>query len=424
MKFEDLKIEPSILESLYKMGYKTPTRIQYETIPFIKQGRDVIGQSETGSGKTAAFGVPMVERVERGKGIQALVLAPTRELAIQIAREIRKFSESKQLFVQNIYGGVAMGPQVRGLKRSDIVVGTPGRIMDHMRRGTLDTSRIRIFVLDEADKMINMGFIEDIEFVARSLPKDRQTLMFSATMPYELMSIRERFTRDAKKIKTASKVREDVLRQYYCDIDRANKFSLLLHLIRQEKAEQGIVFCNRRTDVDSVSKNLRHNGIVAESLHGKMTQAKRENVMKAFHKGRFKFLVATDVAGRGLDIRNVSHIFNYSVPSDAEDYANRIGRTARAGDTGKAISLISRDDHQSFMRIIRLYDYDIKKMEISGFERVPFRRESRRGSRGPRRYGRSRFGSSGRRSGNRRSEGKRKGPRTGSRGRLFRRRRR
>jgi superfamily II DNA/RNA helicase len=414
MKFEDLNIEPSILGSLYNMGYKTPTKIQYETIPFIKQGRDVIGQSETGSGKTAAFGVPMVEKVKRGKGIQAMVLAPTRELAIQIAKELRKFSARKELFVQNIYGGVAMGPQVRGLRRADIVVGTPGRVMDHMRRGTLSTDKIRIFVLDEADRMINMGFIEDIEFVARSLPKDRQTLLFSATMPYELLSIRERFTRDAKKIKTANKVREDVLAQYYCDIDRFNKFSLLLHLIREEKPELGIIFCNTRRDVDSVSKNLKHNGIVTEALHGGMTQAKRENVIKAFHNNKFKFLVATDVAGRGLDIKNVSHIFNYSVPNDAEDYANRIGRTARAGDTGKAISLISRDDHQSFMRIIRLYDYDIKKMEITGFDHVPFRRETRRG---PRRYGRSRFG------GGRRSEGKRKGPRTGSRGRMFRRRR-
>ena len=433
MRFEDLKIEPSILASIHEMGYEEPTKIQYETIPLIKEGIDVIGQSETGSGKTAAFGIPIVEKVKVGEGVQAMVLAPTRELAIQIAGELRKFSARKKLFVQTIYGGVSMEPQIRGLRKADIVVGTPGRIMDHMRRGTLDTNRIRFFVLDEADKMINMGFIEDIEFVARSLPKDRQTLLFSATMPYELMSIRERFTRDAKKIKTANKVREDVLSQYYCDIDRANKFSLLLHLIREESPEQGIIFCNRRTDVDSVSRNLRHNGIVAEPLHGGMTQAKRENVIKAFHNGRFKLLVATDVAGRGLDIRSVSHIFNYSIPSDAEDYANRIGRTARAGDTGKAISLLCRDDHQSFMRIIRLYDYDIKKLNISGFERVPFRRDDRRGyrgqrgTRGPRRYGGSRFGSSrrgrGRTSGSGRSDGKRKGPRTGNRGRMFRRRR-
>jgi ATP-dependent RNA helicase DeaD len=406
------------------MGYKTPTKIQYETIPFIKQGRDVIGQSETGSGKTAAFGVPMVEKVKRGKGIQAMVLAPTRELAIQIAREIKKFSARKELFVQTIYGGVSMGPQVSGLRRADIVVGTPGRMMDHMRRGTLDTSRIRMLVLDEADKMINMGFIEDIEFVARSLPKDRQTLLFSATMPYGLMSIRERFTRDAKKIKTANKVREDVLAQFYCDIDHFNKFSLLLHLIKEEKPELGIIFCNTRRDVDSVSKNLRHNGVVAEPLHGGMTQAKRENVIKAFHKGKFKFLVATDVAGRGLDIKNVSHIFNYSVPGDAEDYANRIGRTARAGDTGKAISLLCRDDHQSFMRIIRLYDYEIKKMEITNFERVPFRRDDRRG---PRRYGRSRFGgrkTTGRRGASRSGPSrKRRGSRSGSRGGSIRRRR-
>ncbi len=387
MKFEDLNIEPTILGSLYEMGYETPTKIQYETIPLIKQGCDVIGQSETGSGKTAAFGIPMVEKVDRGKGIQAMVLAPTRELALQIAGELKKFSMRKGLFVQTIYGGVSMGPQVNGLRRAEIVVGTPGRVMDHMRRGTLRTDSIRIFVLDEADKMINMGFIEDIEFVARSMPKDRQTLLFSATMPSALMRIRERFTRDAKKIKTASKVRDDMLKQYYCDIDRAKKFSLLVHLINDEQPELGIIFCNSRRDVDAVSSNLRHNNINAGALHGGMTQAKRERVMDMFHKGKFRFLVATDVAARGLDVRSVSHIFNYSVPKYAEDYANRIGRTARAGKKGKAISLLSREDHPSFKRIIGLFDYDIEKMQVSQFKRVPFRRNVRRYDRRPRMNG-------------------------------------
>lgn len=378
MKFEDLNIEPNVLGSLHDMGYEKPTKIQYETIPFIKQGRDVIGQSETGSGKTAAFGIPMVEKVERGKGLQALVLAPTRELALQIAGELKKFSMRKGLFVQTIYGGVSMSPQVSGLRKAEIVVGTPGRVMDHMRRGTIDTSGIHMFVLDEADKMINMGFIEDIEFVARSLPKDRQTLLFSATMPSALMSIRERFTRDAKKIKTANKLRDDVLKQYYCDVNRADKFSLLVHLINEENPELGIIFCNSRRDVDAVSNNLKHNGVDSAALHGGMTQGRREKVMDMFHKGKFRLLVATDVAGRGLDINDVSHIFNYSIPKNVEEYTNRVGRTARAGKTGKAISLLCRDDHHLFTRIIRLFDYEIEKMQVSPFKRLPFRRDVRR----------------------------------------------
>jgi len=408
MKFEDLNIEPSVLGSVYDMGYETPTKIQEQTIPFIKEGYDVIGQSETGSGKTAAFGIPMVEKVQKGKGLQALVLAPTRELALQIARELVKFSKRKQLHVQTIYGGVGMQPQIRGLKTAEIVVGTPGRVMDHMRRGTLRTDKMRMFVLDEADKMINMGFIEDIEFVCRSLPKDRQTLLFSATMPSGLMRIRERFTRkDAKKIKTASKVRDDVLKQFYCDIDRTKKFSLLVHLINKEKPELAIIFCNSRRDVVSVSNNLKRNGINAGSLHGGMPQNRREAVMDMFHKGKFRFLVATDVAARGLDINNVSHIFNYSVPKDAEDYANRIGRTARAGKTGKAISLLTREDHPSFSRIIRLFDYDIKKMRVENIKRVSFRIEPHRNDRRSGRSGRpgSRFG--GRFGRRRRNDGRR-----------------
>ncbi len=378
MKFEDLNIDSNVLGAIYDMGYEKPTKIQYETIPLIKQGHDVIGQSETGSGKTAAFGIPMIERVDKGRGLQAMVLAPTRELALQIAGELKKFSKRKGLFVQTVYGGVAMGPQVSGLRKAEIVVGTPGRVMDHMRRGTLRTDIIRIFVLDEADKMINMGFVEDIEFVARSLPKDRQTLLFSATMPSALMRIRDRFTRDAKKIRTANKVQDNMLKQYYCDVDRAKKFSLLVHLIDKENPELGIIFCNSRRDVDSISSNLKSNNINAGSLHGGMTQARREKVMDMFHNGRFRFLVATDVAARGLDINDVSHIFNYSIPKYSEEYTNRIGRTARAGKTGKAISLLCRDDHPSFSRIIRLFDYEIEKMHVGQFRRVPFRRGVRR----------------------------------------------
>ena len=373
MKFEDMNIGKDILGSLNDIGFEQPTRIQSETIPIIKQGHDVIGQSKTGSGKTAAFGIPLVEKVVKGEKIQALVLAPTRELALQIADDLRKFSHFKRLYIQTVYGGVSIGPQISGLRKAEIVVGTPGRIMDHMRRGTMDLSNLKFFVLDEADRMIDMGFIEDIEMIERNIPKDRQTLLFSATMPQSLMKIREKFTKDAKKVKTKTKLSEDVLKQYYCDVDRKRKFSLLAHLINQEKPKLSIIFCNTRKDVDAVARNLRNYGINATALHGGLSQHQRETVIGNFHKGITRILVATNVASRGLDIKNVTHIFNYSIPKDAEDYTNRIGRTARAGESGKVISLLSRDDHGSFRRIINIFSYNIKKMEVPDFKILPFK---------------------------------------------------
>ena len=381
MKFEDMNIEKSVSDSLSSIGFEKPTRIQSETIPIIKQGYDVIGQSETGSGKTAAFGIPLVEKVVKGGKIQALVLAPTRELSIQIASELMKFSRFKGLYVQTVYGGVSMEPQLRGLSRAEIVVGTPGRILDHMGRRTLDASNLKIFVLDEADRMIDMGFIEDIEEIERNIPEKRQTLMFSATMPDSLIGMRDRFTRNAKKIKTQTNVREDILKQFYCDIEREMKFSLLVHLINQENPKLAIIFCNSRIDASAVARNLQYNNINATELHGGLTQQRRERVMEDFHRGITKILVATDVAARGLDIKNVTHIFNYGIPKNAEDYTNRIGRTARAGESGKAISLLSRDDHDSFRRIIRSFSYEIEKMEVSDLRSLPFRRHQQNESR-------------------------------------------
>jgi len=374
MKFENMNIEKSILGSLNDIGFEEPTRIQYESIPIIKQGYDVIGQSETGSGKTAAFGIPLIEKVVKGGKIQALVLAPTRELARQIASDLKKFSRSKKLYIQTIYGGVSIKPQISGLRKAEIVVGTPGRILDHMRRGTLNTSNLKIFVLDEADEMIDMGFIEDIKTIEKNIPKNRQTLLFSATMSDSLIKIRDSFTKNAKKIKTKIKVSDDILKQYYYDVNQRTKFSLLVHLIKQEKPKLSIIFCNTRKMVDAVSRNLKDNGINATALHGGLSQARREKVMENFHKGISRGLVATDVAARGLDIKNVTHIFNYNVPRDAEDYPNRIGRTARAGELGKAISLLSRDDHGSFTRILKTFSYDIKKMKVTNFRILPFKK--------------------------------------------------
>lgn len=385
MKFENMNIEKSVVGSLSRIGLETPTKIQSETIPIIKQGHDVIGQSETGSGKTAAFGIPMVEKVMKGSNVQALILAPTRELATQITNDLMDFSKFKNLKVQSVYGGVPIGPQINGLRNAEIVVGTPGRVMDHMRRGTLRLQNLKFFVLDEADKMIDMGFIDDIETIEREIPKNRQTLLFSATMPDSLLRIREKFTKNAKKVKTRNKVRDDVLRQSYYDVKHQEKFSLLVHLVKEEKPELSIVFCNSKKDTNQVAINLKKNDLSASALHGGLSQNKREKVMERFHQGKIKILVATDVASRGLDIKNVTHVFNYNVPRNAEDYANRIGRTARAGETGKAITLLSSDDHDSFRRIGNLFSYDIEKKKVSNLKILPFRRER------PNNYGRNGF---------------------------------
>jgi len=390
MKFVDFSLEDSILKSLEEMGFKEPTKIQCETIPLIKAGNDVIGQSETGSGKTGAFGIPLVQKVKQGIKTQALILCPTRELALQNAGELEKFSKHKGLRIQCVYGGVPMGPQISGMRRAEIIVGTPGRVMDHINRGNLDLGHVHTFILDEADRMIDMGFIDDIQAISAYVPKDRQTLLFSATMPDNLASICNRITRDPKRVRTAIKVREEDLKQYYCEVDRTSKFSLLVHLLKKEDPELGIIFCNRRSDVDLLAQNLRYNSINAEALHGGLTQARRENTIERFHGGQIDVLVATDVAARGLDFKDVSHIFNYSVPNNPEDYVNRIGRTARAGKTGKAIVLLTREDFDSLSRVVNQFDYDLVEIEVHDYEKLPFRR----GDRGNR-YGGERGGGNG-----------------------------
>src|SRR3989338_2377562 len=384
MKFSEMNIEKSVLDSLVEIGYENPTEIQKETIPLIKEGHDVIGQSETGSGKTAAFGIPLVERIEKNGKIQALVLAPTRELSEQISRELMKFSKFKKLNISCIYGGVSIEPQISNLRHSEIVVGTPGRILDHIQRRTLDLRNIKIFVLDETDKMLDMGFIDDIEDIVRNVPKERQTLLFSATMPENIFRLRDRFTRNVKRIKTQTKVREDLLEQFYFDIDQNKKFSLLVHVIKKEEPNLSIIFCNTRVEAENVSKNLRRNKINAEVLHGGISQYRRNQIIEEFHKGKIEILVATDVAARGLDIKNVSHVFNYSIPKNSEDYINRVGRTARAGKSGKAISFLAKIDHQAFQEILNKYRPKVEKLENPRFPDLPFmkREEYRRFNRG------------------------------------------
>jgi superfamily II DNA/RNA helicase len=378
MKFSDLNVEPEIVEALAIYGLEEPTEIQIAAIPLIQKGFDVIGQSKTGSGKTAAFAVPMLEKIdERVNKPQALVLSPTRELAQQIAEEFVKFSRFKRLNIVCVYGGVSLEPQITKLRRAHIVVGTPGRTLDHIRRRTLDLRNVKLFVLDEIDRMLDMGFIEDVETVIRALPKEkeRQMLFFGATLSNDILNLANKFSKNLEFVQTETHVSDTLLKQCYYEVDFRQKFSLLVHLLKKEKKNKVIVFCNTRLEVDLITKNLKKNGFFkSAALHGGLTQARRNRVIQDFHGGKFQVLVATDVAGRGLDIDDVSLIVNYDIPQNPEDYINRIGRTARAGNKGKAISLLTERDYEPFQKIM-VHDLPIERLKVPQIKRLKFERD-------------------------------------------------
>jgi superfamily II DNA/RNA helicase len=377
MKFSDLNIQSKIVEALSIYGLEEPTEIQIEAIPLIQKGFDVIGQSKTGSGKTAAFAVPILEKIEEKiSRPQALVLSPTRELAQQIAEEFVKFSRFMRVNIACIYGGVSLEPQIRKLRKAHIVVGTPGRILDHIRRETLNLRNVRIFVLDEIDRMLDMGFIDDVETAIRALPEEKQMLFFGATLSNDILKLANRFSKDLEFVQTETHVSDTLLKQYYYELDFRQKFSLLAHLLKKTGPDKAIVFCNTRREVDLITKNLQNNGLSGKvsALHGGLSQARRNSVIRNFHAGRFKVLVATDVAGRGLDIDDVSLIVNYDIPQNPEDYINRIGRTARAGAEGEAISLLSERDFDAFQRIM-IHDLPIEKLEVPNIKRLKFERD-------------------------------------------------
>ncbi len=391
MKFTELKIDPRILRALEEIKFHEPTEIQTKAMPPALEGKDMIGQAMTGSGKTAAFGIPIVQHAVAGKGLQALVLEPTRELAVQVSKELVKFSKYCNLRVAAIYGGVDIMPQINALKIAEIVVGTPGRILDHMQRGTIRLNGVSILVLDEGDRMLDMGFIEDIQRIISRTPPGRQTMMFSATMPDEILRLAQRYLRNPVRIATQRHISAHLLKHIYYDVKQDEKLSALVHLIQKENPSLAMVFCATRYMTDIVADALQSSGIEAKAIHGAMTQSARMNVLEGFHRGRPHILVATDVAARGLDIQNVSHIFNYDSPKNVDDYTHRVGRTARFGKTGKAVTLLSSHDHQAFRKIVQYID--MEKGRLEGFKpyRIPAqrrhsydRRQSNR--RYPRRY--------------------------------------
>jgi ATP-dependent RNA helicase DeaD len=375
MKCEQLNIHPKLLEKLQEQEFKELTLIQEKCIPEIVQGKDVVGQAETGSGKTLAFCLPILNKIVPGRGLQALVLTPTRELCIQVTDVFKDFGKTLGIRTTSVYGGVSIEPQIRSIRTSEIVIGTPGRMLDHLRRRTIDLDGIRILVLDETDKMFEMGFIDDVEEIIRYIPQQRQLLMFSATISEDVHRLARRHLKNPMIIKTQSYVDHSKLKQIYYDIYEQNqKFSLLVHLLNSNTDGLSIVFCGTRRESDAVSKNLARQGIRVSAIHGGMRQQKRTSSLDSLKTQKTKVLVATDVAARGLDIKNVTHIYNYDVPKTPTEYVHRIGRTARAGANGAAITLLTERDHDNFRRVQSNDDLRIERADIPDFRKVPFMR--------------------------------------------------
>ncbi len=398
MSFENVNVKPEIVSALKKIGIETPTPIQEKSIPLIHSGKDVVGISNTGSGKTAAFGVPMLQHIQKKGKIQALVMAPTRELVVQIAKELEKFSKNLNLFIATVYGGVGFDPQVKNLAKADIVVSTPGRMLDHIEHNTINLTQLTCFVLDEADKMVEMGFIEDITRILDHTPKNKQMLLFGATISDEINRIKADYMTNPETIEADVYVKQELLEQYYYNVKPHEKFSLLCHLLRKEETHGVIIFCSTRATVELISKNLKTQNIKNDMIHGKLTQNRRLKVIEAFNKEKVNVLVASSVAARGLHIDHVSHVFNYDLSRDPEEYIHRIGRTARAGQRGKAITLLSQKDYPSFDEINSRFNVSIEKLPPEQFERLRFDMKSgqqRRGHfnnrsfGGPRGHGRS-----------------------------------
>jgi ATP-dependent RNA helicase DeaD len=376
--FSELGLSADLLKAVAKLGFEEATPIQSAAIPVLLSGRDVIGQSQTGSGKTAAFAIPLIERVRPERRVpQALVLCPTRELAMQVAEDVACFALFKRgVHELPIYGGASYDRQLRGLRDgAQIIIGTPGRVMDHLQRGTLKLGEIAAIVLDEADRMLDMGFREDIETILAQAPPERQTILFSATLPPAIQTLIRRFTRDPVNVRIdASALTIPDIAQSYYEVDRRSKLEVLCRLIDLEDVKLAIVFCATKVMVDELTSHLVARGYRAEALHGDLSQAMRERVMSRFRKGQCELLVATDVAARGLDVDDVEAVFNYDLPHDGEDYVHRIGRTGRAGKKGRAITFVAGREIYKLENIQRFTKARIQRMRVPTIDEVEERK--------------------------------------------------
>ena len=353
-KFSELNISESTQRSLARMGFEEATPIQEGTVKFGMEGRDIIGQAQTGTGKTTAFGIPIIEKIDTSNpAVQALIIAPTRELAIQVSEEVYRIGNDKRARVLAVYGGQEIGRQIRALRNNpQIVVGTPGRLLDHIKRKTLKLEGVQTLVLDEADEMLNMGFIEDINTIMSSVPDTRQTLLFSATMPGPIRKIAETFMKNPEIVKIQSKAMTvENIDQFFVKAQEREKFDVLTRILNVQQPDLAIVFGRTKRRVDEVAHALTIRGYTAEGIHGDLTQAKRMSVLRQFKEGKIDILVATDVAARGLDISGVTHVYNFDIPQDPESYVHRVGRTGRAGKSGVAVTFVTPRE-MGYLRIV------------------------------------------------------------------------
>ncbi|WP_155969866.1 DEAD/DEAH box helicase [Streptococcus ruminantium] len=347
MKFTELQLSEDILLAVEKAGFETPSPIQEQTIPLALEGKDVIGQAQTGTGKTAAFGLPTLNKIDtNNQAIQALVIAPTRELAVQSQEELFKFGREKGVKVRSVYGGSSIEKQIKALRSgAHIVVGTPGRLLDLIKRKALRLEGVETLILDEADEMLNMGFLDDIEAIIERVPVTRQTLLFSATMPEPIKRIGVKFMKEPEHVKIAAKeLTTELVDQYYIRVKEHEKFDTMTRLMDVEQPELSIVFGRTKRRVDELTRGLKLRGFRAEGIHGDLDQGKRLRVLRDFKNDNLDVLVATDVAARGLDISGVTHVYNYDIPQDPENYVHRIGRTGRAGQSGQSITFVSPNE--------------------------------------------------------------------------------
>jgi ATP-dependent RNA helicase DeaD len=375
--FADLKLSEGTLATVAELGYEAPTPIQEQTIRLLIEGRDLIAQAQTGTGKTAAFAIPIVECVDQeSKLTQALVLAPTRELAVQVAEAVHRLGHSKRLSVLPVYGGQPIERQLHALSRGvQVVIGTPGRVLDHLRRGTLQLGDIKYVVLDEADEMLDMGFLEDIESILDSAPPGRQMALFSATIPPRIAALAQRYLRDPVQVMVqTAQMSVPTIEQFYVEVTPRNKLDALTRVLDHEEPESAMIFARTKRDVDELGEALQSRGFDAETLHGDLNQTQRDRVLQRFRSGQVDLLVATQVAARGLDITGVTHVFNYAIPEDAESYVHRIGRTGRAGRAGKAITLVQPNEIRWLRVIERIIGQKITPMRLPTLVDIEARR--------------------------------------------------
>lgn len=379
--YEDAGIDGRILRAVKELGFEHMTPIQEQAIPLFMTGRDIIGQAQTGTGKTAAFGIPILQKINpENRSLQAVILCPTRELAMQAADELRKFAKYMNgIKVLPVYGGQEIYKQIKNLKTGvQIVVGTPGRVMDHMRRHTIKMDQVHTVVLDEADEMLNMGFREDIETILQGMPEERQTGLFSATMPKPILDITKTYQKDAAYVKmTPKEVTIPLIKQAYYQVRKQDKEEVLCRLIDYYMPGRALIFCNTKRMVDELTEHLKGRGYEVEGLHGDLTQGQRDTVMNLFRSGKTNILIATDVAARGIDVSNVEAVYNFDVPDDIEYYVHRIGRTGRAGKTGRSFTLVVGREAYKIRDIERICHTKIKERKVPGAADITARKAER-----------------------------------------------